>query len=230
MSGGSSGSVAQLDPALRDAYLQNVQSAQDVAGGLQARRFAGFNQDQITAAQTARTFSDPNSEAFTGLRSAFNVAGQVANYNPQNVAYNAYGGATVDPAALAAQQGYTAQTGTAANAGYAQNAAAQGYYADQFGGAQAAPASLAQATGYTAQGYGGQTAAPIERFGGVSAGPSATAVGQEIQGKQQLGNALQTPQAQPLQAPGTQQAPTGQKYAGLFPFDVLGQQIANRQG
>jgi hypothetical protein len=60
--------------------------------------------------------------------------------------------------------------------------------------------------------------------------PAATAVGQEIQGKQQLGNALQTPQAQPLQAPGAQPAQTGQKYAGLFPFDVLGQQIANRQG
>ena len=34
MSGGSSQQTAQLDPALRDAYLKNVQSAQGVAGGL----------------------------------------------------------------------------------------------------------------------------------------------------------------------------------------------------
>ena len=34
MSGGSSQQTAQLDPAMRDAFLKNVTSAQDVAGNL----------------------------------------------------------------------------------------------------------------------------------------------------------------------------------------------------
>jgi hypothetical protein len=157
MSGGSSQSTQQLDPALRDAYLQNVQSAQGVAAGLAPRQFAGFNQDQLTGAQIYRNFADPNSEVFTGMRSAFDVAGRVANYNPQNVRAGFYGGATVDPAALAAQQGYNATTGQFSSAG---------------------PASLAASQGYTAQGFGGQTAAPVERFTGVSAGPAATAASQ----------------------------------------------------
>ena len=139
MSGGSSQQSSQLDPAMRDAFLKNVTSAQGVAGNLQAREFAGLTPDQQAGYNVARQFSDPNSEIFTGLRSAFNVAGQAANYNPQNVTYNAYGGATVDPAALAAQQGYTAQTGAAANAGLAQQAGSQGFNA-----AQAGPAAQAQ--------------------------------------------------------------------------------------
>jgi len=158
MSGGSSQQTQQLDPALRDAYLQNVQSAQGVAAGLAPRQFAGFNQDQLTGAQIYRNFADPNSEVFTGMRAAFDVAGQAANYQPQNVQYNAFRGARVDPAALAAQQGYNATTGQFSSAGPASQAASQGYTASQFGGAQAAPASLAQATGYTAERFGGQTA------------------------------------------------------------------------
>ena len=106
MSGGSSQQTAQLDPALRDAYLQNVQSAQGVAAGLAPRQFAGYNQDQLTGAQITRNFADPNSEVFTGMRTAFDTAGQVAAYQPQNVRARSYTGATVDPAALAAQQGY----------------------------------------------------------------------------------------------------------------------------
>lgn len=158
MSGGSSQQTAQLDPALRDAYLKNVESAQGVAGNLQARQFAGYNQDQLTGAQIARNFADPNSETFTGMRTAFDVAGKVANYQPQNVAYNAYGGATVDPAALAAQQGYTAVTGTGASAGAAQQAGSQGFTA-----AQAGPASLAQGLGYTAREFAGVSAGDAER-------------------------------------------------------------------
>jgi len=56
--------------------------------------------------------------------------------------------------------------------------------------------------------------------------PVAAAVTEEAQAKQNLGNALQAPKLQPV-AP--IQQPTGEKYAGLFPFDVLGQGIANKQ-
>jgi hypothetical protein len=62
---------------------------------------------------------------------------------------------------------------------------------------------------------------------GVGA-PAATAVAEEEQAGQNVANALQPPKVQPLTAPA--QPITGEKYAGLFPFDVLGQGIANKQG
>ena len=158
MSGGSSQQTAQLDPALRDAYLQNVQSAQTTAAGLAPRQFAGFNQDQTAGANLYRQFADPNSEVFTGMRTAFSNASDAARYQPQNVTAQNYAGARVAPAALAAQQGYEATTGTGASAGRASLAGSQGYIANQFGGAQAGLANLAQATGYTSQAFGGETA------------------------------------------------------------------------
>ena len=84
--GGGSSSQQQLDPALRDAFLGNVQSAQDVASGLQARQFAGFNADQQNAFELARQFADPNAEAFVGMRKAFDTAQKAGNYAPQQVA------------------------------------------------------------------------------------------------------------------------------------------------
>lgn len=51
MSGGSSQQTAQLDPALRDAYLQNVQNSQAIAGQLGPREFAAYNRDQARGAQ-----------------------------------------------------------------------------------------------------------------------------------------------------------------------------------
>ena len=127
MSGGSSQQTAQLDPALRDAYLQNVQSAQGVAAGLAPRQFAGYNPDQQAAQQLYQQFADPNSEVFRGMRDAYGVANQAANYNPQNVRAGYYGGANVDQAALAAQTGYGATTGQYTGAGPASLAGAQGY-------------------------------------------------------------------------------------------------------
>ena len=62
---------------------------------------------------------------------------------------------------------------------------------------------------------------------GVGA-PAAAAVAEEEQAGQNVANALQPPKVQPLTAPA--QPITGEKYAGLFPFDVLGQGIANKQG
>lgn len=71
MSGGSSQSTQQLDPAMRDAFLGNVTRATGVAEGLQPRQFADFNADQQRSFDVTRQFADPNSEAFRGTRQAF---------------------------------------------------------------------------------------------------------------------------------------------------------------
>ena len=137
--GGSSSSQQQLDPAMRDAFLQNVTSAQDVAAGLKAREFAGFNADQQQAFALNRLYASPLSAPTLYATDAANILKQGAQYTPQNVAYNAYGGTTVDPAALAAQQGYTAAqfggatTGPAAQFGGASAGAAERAQAAQFG-------------------------------------------------------------------------------------------------
>ena len=85
--GGGSSSTQQLDPALRDLFLQNYTGAEGVAGGLEARQFAGFNPDQMAAANIYRQFADPKSEVFGGMRNAFGQANTAANYTPQNVNY-----------------------------------------------------------------------------------------------------------------------------------------------
>jgi hypothetical protein len=99
--GGGSSSSQQLDPALRDLFLQNYQGAQTTASGLGARQFAGFTPEQDRAMQITGQFADPNSEVFTGMRNAYAMANEAANYGPQQVAAGTYGGATIDPAALA---------------------------------------------------------------------------------------------------------------------------------
>ena len=99
--GGGSSSSQQLDPALRDLFLKNYTSAEGVASGLKAREFAGFNADQQTGFERTRQFADPNSEAFVGMRNAYAMANEAANYGPQQVAAGTYGGAVVDPASLA---------------------------------------------------------------------------------------------------------------------------------
>jgi len=99
--GGGSSSSQQLDPALRDLFLQNYQGAQTTAAGLAPREFAGFTPEQNEAMRITGQFANPNSEVFTGMRTAFGTAGEAANYNPQQVTAGTYGGAVVDPAALA---------------------------------------------------------------------------------------------------------------------------------
>jgi hypothetical protein len=84
--GGSSESSQQLDPALRDLFLQNYQGAQGAASGLQARQFAGFTPEQNQAMQNISQFAAPNSEGFNALRGAYGVANTAAQYAPQNVA------------------------------------------------------------------------------------------------------------------------------------------------
>jgi hypothetical protein len=100
--GGSSSSSQQLDPAMRDAYLGNVNRATTVAESLGPRQFAQFNPDQQAAFGIGRQFADPNSEAFRGARQAFGVADRAANYQPNQVADRPF------EAALANSQGYDA--------------------------------------------------------------------------------------------------------------------------
>ena len=74
MSGGSSQQTAQLDPALRDAYLQNVETSRGVAGELAPRQFARYNEDQARAVQQTRDFANPNNAIFQGMGDTFDVA------------------------------------------------------------------------------------------------------------------------------------------------------------
>ena len=83
--GGSSESSQQLDPALRDLFLQNYGSAQTTAGGLKAREFAGFTPEQNAAMGNIASFASPGSEGFNALRGAYGVANTAAQYAPQQV-------------------------------------------------------------------------------------------------------------------------------------------------
>jgi hypothetical protein len=86
MSGGSSQQTAQLDPALRDAYLANVTRAQGVASGLAPRQFAGFTTDQQRSFDVARHFADPNTpQNWAGLDAASSLATSAGNYDPLQV-------------------------------------------------------------------------------------------------------------------------------------------------
>jgi len=109
--GGGSSSNQQLDPALRDQFLQNYQGAQGVASGLEARQFAELTPDQQRAFELTRQFADPNAEAFAGLRNAYTAANTAANYAPQQVASRDVN------AALAQSQGYGASQAQAAQLG-----------------------------------------------------------------------------------------------------------------
>jgi len=149
--GGSSSSQQQLDPAMRDAFLANVTSAQGVAAGLKPREFSGFNPDQEQAfalnRELAKTTSAPNLYA----TDAANTLMQSSNYLPQNVRYGAYGGTTVDPAAMAAQQGYQAAQAQAAQLSRsavrdvnAERIAAERIAADKVSGANVTSEALGQ--------------------------------------------------------------------------------------
>ena len=83
--GGTTEGQQQLDPALRDLFLQNYGGAQGVASGLKARQFAGFNPDQEAAFQINRQFADPNSPQMRQLATAGNEAFLAGQFSPQQV-------------------------------------------------------------------------------------------------------------------------------------------------
>ena len=82
--GGTSESQQQLDPALRDLFIQNYGGAQGVAGGLKAREFAGFNPDQQAGFQQTRQYADPALQK-QQLLDASRMAMSAGTYNPQGV-------------------------------------------------------------------------------------------------------------------------------------------------
>ena len=119
--GGGSSSQQQLDPALKDLFLQNYQGAQGAASGLEARQFAGFNPDQQQAFDLNRLYASSQSAPTLYATDAANLLKAGAQYQPQNVA---------------------SQNVSAQNVAY-QNAVAQGYSPAQ---AQAASAAAERAT------------------------------------------------------------------------------------
>jgi hypothetical protein len=86
LSGSKQSSQSQLDPAFRDAYLANLETAQGTAANLAPRQFAGFDPDQQTGFGIARQFADPNSQQMQQLDFASNLAMTGGVYRPQQVA------------------------------------------------------------------------------------------------------------------------------------------------
>ena len=85
LSSSKQSSQSQLDPAFREAYLANLEGAKGVAGGLQAREFAGFSPDQLSSFDITRQFADPNSQQMQQLGTAANLATSAGFYRPQQV-------------------------------------------------------------------------------------------------------------------------------------------------
>jgi hypothetical protein len=85
LSSSKQSSQSQLDPAFRDAYLANLETAKGVSGGLQAREFAGFTPDQLASFDVTRQFADPNSQQMRQLGTAANLATSAGLYRPQQV-------------------------------------------------------------------------------------------------------------------------------------------------
>ena len=84
--GGSSESTQQLDPALRDLFLENYGSAKTTAGGLKAREFAEFTPEQNTAMRNITRLASPFSQNFRDLRAASTLASEAGAYKPSNIA------------------------------------------------------------------------------------------------------------------------------------------------
>ena len=83
--GGGSSSQQQLDPAMRDAFLANVEKSQGVAAGLAPREFAGFTPDQQNAFRITQQFADPNSQQMRQLGTANTLATSAGLYQPERV-------------------------------------------------------------------------------------------------------------------------------------------------
>ena len=86
LSSSKQSSQSQLDPAFRDAFLANLETAKGVSSGLQAREFAGFTPDQQASFDISRQFADPNSQQMRQLGTAGTLATSAGLYRPQQVA------------------------------------------------------------------------------------------------------------------------------------------------
>ena len=121
--GGGSSSQQQLDPALKELFTQNYQGAQDVASGLEARQFAGFNPDQQQAFELNRLYASPLSAPTLYATDAANILKRGAQYQPQNVASQNVSAQNV-AYQNAIAQGYSPAQAQAASAGEAERATA----------------------------------------------------------------------------------------------------------
>jgi hypothetical protein len=133
--GGSSESSSQLDPALRDLYLKNYQSAENVASNLGPRQFAGFNADQQQAFNLNRLYASPLSAPTLYAGEAANLLRQQAAYQPQQVASRDVQAALSPTAQLG--------RGTVRDVG-AERLAAERIAADRVSGANVASEALRQ--------------------------------------------------------------------------------------
>lgn len=135
MSGGSSQSTQQLDPAMRDAFLGNVTRATGVSEGLQARQFADFTPDQQRSFDVTRQFADPNSQQMRQLNTSANLATSAGLYRPQQV-----------NAQDVAAQGYSAAQAQAAQLGRnaVRDVNAERIAADRISGANVTSEALGQ--------------------------------------------------------------------------------------
>jgi hypothetical protein len=82
----SSNQSSGMDPAIRQAFLNNVNRATGVGEALGARQFASFTPDQEAAFSTIRQFADPGSLGVTQANIGARMVGQAGNYSPQMVA------------------------------------------------------------------------------------------------------------------------------------------------
>jgi len=55
-------SSSQLDPAMRDQFLQNVETSRQTSANLCERQFANFTPDKHADFQQTPTFAAPNSQ------------------------------------------------------------------------------------------------------------------------------------------------------------------------
>jgi len=86
LSSSKQSSQSQLDPAFRDAYLANLETAKGVSAGLAPREFAGFTPDQQASFDISRQFADPNSRQMRQLGTAGTLATSAGLYQPERVA------------------------------------------------------------------------------------------------------------------------------------------------
>ena len=113
--------TTSIDPQIRDAYLNNLNTSQTVANNLGARQFAGYDPFAVTGSEMMSAAA-LGGQGMQNVNSAADLTAALGAYSPMAVS-----SAQIGPVDLAKAQSYTAS---------------------QFGGAQAGPAALAQYQGY----------------------------------------------------------------------------------
>jgi hypothetical protein len=114
--GGASGSTTattSIDPDLKKAYLRNIGQAQNVAGALGVREFAGFN-PMYAAGEEQLVNTGLGGPGIRSVDRAASLTSDAASYQPQMIKASTGG-----PAQLAGATGYSATDLNAAQANMA---------------------------------------------------------------------------------------------------------------